>query len=209
LTDASVEDAVVVNLRGRGPDRSAKTAGNGTFRLKSTEAAVLLVSHPEFEPTVLVIGANASNVMIKLRHRASATEWGVPLCVGRPRSGTPVLRLKFDLRGARVKVGRDIDYLHRAVFYGKGSKQYMEIWEGPLVTSGFPSDYWARSSVAFTVAGWACADKSRQGMDVRARHQDGTQSRWIGFLGSFVSYDGASPHAARYFDKIIASMCCQ
>ncbi len=110
-------------------------------------------------------------------------------------------------RMARVEKGADVDYVQYVVRYGDSQqKQRLRFMFGAMVVGGSPVSG-ADSTVRWKGRAWTCG-KLSDGGDSRGVGADGRRWRHISFPFGFAEYRGVGEQAARYFDRILDTLCC-
>jgi hypothetical protein len=110
-------------------------------------------------------------------------------------------------RSAHMIRAIDADYVHYSVRYGpKSSPEWLGFYFGALVGGGSPNDL-GNPSITWHSRQLACHEDA-VGTDWRGIGADGRRWRHIALFGGLAKYEGISPKAADYFDKIIGTMCC-
>ena len=108
----------------------------------------------------------------------------------------------------RAKVQRmtDDDYYIDYVRYRTGGQEYsLRMMTGPLAGGETPIEL-GDTSIIWTKSKWSC--KYASGSDWKGVSADGRRWRHRGIPFGSASYRGAPEKAAKYFDKILESMCC-
>lgn len=103
---------------------------------------------------------------------------------------------------AKEKHVKDIDYSEYLVLLNHKGK-----WEALLLFSGNGSPYSLCSAARHEMLR---LPNGRDGVDARCESSTNggaKQSRSTGFMSEYASYESVSPESAKYFDKIIDSMC--
>ena len=107
---------------------------------------------------------------------------------------------------ARVTKVADVDYVEYDVRYGsKQDKLWLQFMFGPTV--GGPLRDPEHDSIKWTWHNWGCGGNC-VGTDRRGSTDDGRRWRSIAMPSGFAAYQGLPSNAARYFDKILDTMCC-
>ena len=152
--------------------------------------------------------------------------WRPPACTSLDRSATMQGdRMAFLLpTGTRVRSGRDSDYQTRVVCTGRDCMQlgWGAMWRfglPPSLPSGLRSlaerdvSCGLPLSLPSGLKSLAQQDVSYRpeirlnGVEYRGIRSDGTFWRWVGVFGETIKYDHASRNSAKFFDRIIDSLC--
>jgi hypothetical protein len=108
---------------------------------------------------------------------------------------------------AHMKRCADVDYVEYYVRYGpKQDKLWLRFMFGILVGGVSPNDL-QNTSIKWTAQRWSCG-KVEDGKDWRGSSGDGLRWRHLSIPFGFATYQAVPPKAARYFDKIVDTMCC-
>lgn len=136
--------------------------------------------------------------------------FNVPACANVQRSGQTIVSdmAKFYVPvSVQVIKGADADYGTYSVRYGSNrAAEWLEFVLGPLVGGYYPHDL-GNPSIKWTSQKWGCYG-DEYGNDWRGIGIDGRRWRHIGMFDGFAAYEGVTPKAADYFDKILDSKCC-
>jgi hypothetical protein len=110
-------------------------------------------------------------------------------------------------RFAHITRTSDTDYVRYSVRYGSSrDAQWLGLFTGAMVGGDRPDDI-RNSSINWTSEAWGC-HREAGGTDWRGVGPDGRRWRHITFPFGFATYEGVTPKAAAYFDKILDTMCC-
>jgi hypothetical protein len=186
-------------------DRETETDNEGQFKL-GNRGTVIFLLHTGYKPVILISSKIPDQLEIVMEE-AKETEWQIPLCASSEKFDFGHFRLSIP-ETAKLKIGRDIDYVDFSVDYGsENNRRYLEGIYGPHASSGFPSDDWITSSYEFSSRPWRKKEANWIGVDVRGNKQDGTHWRFVGAWGFQLSYQDAPREASAFFDRIIDSAC--
>jgi hypothetical protein len=110
-------------------------------------------------------------------------------------------------RLAKIKKVVDADYVEYFVRYGpERDKLWLRFMLGPLVGGESPQAL-GDTSIKWKAQKWGCEGQV-EGTDWRGVGPEGRTWRHITIPFGFAAYEGASPKAAKYFDKVLDTMCC-
>ena len=110
-------------------------------------------------------------------------------------------------RSAHITRALDADYVKYSVPYGPNpDAQWLGMFFGVMVGGEAPHDI-ADPSIKWTSEKWGC-HQEEDGTDWRGIAADGRRWRHITIPFGFVAYEGVTPKAAAYFDRILDTMCC-
>jgi hypothetical protein len=110
-------------------------------------------------------------------------------------------------RSAHITRALDADYVKYSVRYGSNpDAQWLGLFFGVTV-GGESSNDLENTSIKWTAQKWRC-HQDEDGTDWRGASSDGRRWRHIAVPFGFAAYEGVTPKAAAYFDKILDTMCC-
>jgi hypothetical protein len=205
LVDANgrgVPGALVI-ASGVGMAGWASSDAIGWFRTKDA-GAFLSVRHAAYQPVILKLADLAQPVRIELKPITSSRR--IPVCRpkaprGKPFSGVN-LQVKPPASGASGPFRRN----NETHWYVKRNGQTLHLVNGVEWHSGLPNEQLLKSSRQLAVRRWLHGDSVV--LDVTGQTAGGKRWRWIGApLFDAIEYSGADLSAARYFDRLMESLC--
>lgn len=139
----------------------------------------------------------------------------LPSCSASHRSGRRIVSgfemIEFRVpRFARMTKTTDIDYVDYYVLYGpEREKIWLRIMLGPLAGGSSPPQDLNDTSIQWAQRTWECGASRINGKEWRGSDANGRRWRHIAIpLCGFAAYRNVPAKAAKYFDKILDSMCC-
>lgn len=114
------------------------------------------------------------------------------------------LRLRIP-KAAKIKRGKDIDYVDYNVGFGKGTER---VWlngiYGPNASGGKVSSKLLDTNIIWHRI-WKVGDI--EVVDIKGTLADGRFWRFIGTFGEQAAYENVSKDASDYFDTVLTSIC--
>lgn len=173
------------------------TDDQGNFELKGV-GRVIFFTAPKFEALTHIRGLQESSFEVALKPTVGGLQPAV--CPNGEESGKRYGYWSLFLipRGARVKRHNgddtwDIDFY----FPRSKTKEHANLWSGALMGNDLVEERLVLDASSF----------SQRGYDWRGKSREGKNWRWTSFYGNLVRYEDASDDAARFFDRVIDSVC--
>ena len=199
---AGIEGAQVV-ASGVGFNGWGETNPGGTFCVKSA-GVFINVRHTGFSPILERVPTTGTPMRLRMV-KADASVRAMPDCQSRPNAGRGWIGggLRINPQG---RYRGPVNGEHDTHWYVQKGEQSLHVIDGYAWHAGLPQESLLSASQNISVRGWEFGNII--GLDLSGRSQTGSRWRWIGApLAVAISYEGASPDEAEYFDRILESVC--
>jgi len=184
---------------------TTKTDARGFFKL-TKHSRVVFFRHFDYRPLSKIVDQDATLLDVTLEDSIGSERPVASCSSAEDRRNRIGYDLKYLLpKGLKFKQVRDIDYVEWFVYDEKNKRDWLEIWYGPTVSSGFPSEDLLTSSRSFTERYRRSA--MGRSVDVQGVSTNGTRWRYTRSPFGLATYKEASVEAAVLFDRIIDEAC--
>ena len=178
----------------------AETDARGVFQVERA-GRFISVRHKGFQPVLKRVAELSSPVLIRLEKAGTALRV-LPSC----GTDAAVIGERLRVRAPGGRYEGPMNGEHDTHWYVRTGKGELHVASGYALHAGLPPEHWLVESERIETRGWERGGSV--GVDLAGELPDGRRWRWIGaLLMDQVSYYGASPEVAIFFDQVIKTLC--